>query len=92
MKTILEKSDSGASQHHFYNEEKGVSINTKPVTNQVVNLPNNKVMTYYFKSQIPASSVPPKKARYTHVLKDLHSASLISLLKLCDDGYTDILY
>ena len=37
------------------------------------------------------SSVFSKKARYAHVLKYIHSASIISLGKLRDDGCTDIL-
>ena len=40
---------------------------------------------------IPDSSVISKKARDAHVLKDIYSASLISLGKLCYDGCTDIL-
>ena len=91
MKTILEKADSGASQHYFENEGKGVLIEMKPATNQVVNLPNNKVVTSYLKGQITASSVLSKKVRDSHVLKDILIASLVSLGQICDYGCTDIL-
>ena len=63
----------------------------KPATNQVVNIPNNEVVTYSFKGQIPESLVISKKSRDAHVLKDLHSSSLISLVQLCDGGCTNIL-
>ena len=62
----------------------------KSETNQVVNMINNKVMTSYFKGKILASSVLSKKARDAHVFKDLHSASLIYLGGLFDDGFTSI--
>ena len=54
IKTILTKSDGGTLQHYFKNYDKDVLINTKPAKNQVVNIPNNKVMS--FKGQILASS------------------------------------
>ena len=63
----------------------------KPETNQVLNLPNNKFMTYYFKDQIPVSSLLSKKSLDTYAIKYLHSASLVSFVKLCDGGCTDIL-
>ena len=65
-------------RHYFKNEEKGVLINMKPATNQVVNLPNNEVMTYYFKGQIPASLVLSKNARYPH-FSDISTVHLSSI-------------
>ena len=59
--------------------------------NQVVNTPNNEVMTSSFMGQIPVSSVLSKKERYENVFKDIHSASLISFGKLCYGGCNDIL-
>ena len=58
----------------------------KPETNHIVEIPSSS------KGKIPASSVIPKKARDAHVFKYLHSASLISLGRLYDDGCTDIIY
>ena len=63
----------------------------KLANNQVVNLPNKKVVTYSFKGQIPESLVISKKSRDAHVLKDIHSSSLISLVQLCDVRCTNIL-
>ena len=91
MKNSLAKLGSIASQHYFKNEDRSVLINMKPAMNQVINLPNNKFMTSYFKYQIPLSSVPSKKSRDTHVFKYLNSGSLISLGKLCDGGCTHII-
>ena len=48
-------------------------------------------MTYSFKGQIPASSVLSKNVQDAHLFKDFHSASLVSLRKLFDDGCTAIL-
>ena len=78
--------NSGASQQYLKNYYKGFLIDTKPATNQVVNLPNNEVMTYSFKGQIPDSLVLLKNTRDAHVFKDTHSASIICLVQLCDDG------
>ena len=66
MKTILEKSDSGASRHYLKNEEKGILINMEPSTNQVVNPQNNEFITFSFKGQIPATSVLSKKSQDAH--------------------------
>ena len=66
-------------------------INMKPATNQVVNIPNNEVMTSSFKVKILAYSVLSKKAQYSHMFKYIHSEYLKYLGYLCDDGYTDIL-
>ena len=81
MKTILAKADSGALSNCLKNEDKDIVINMKPATNQVVNIPNNKVITYSFKAQIPYCSVISQKARDAHVFKYLYSASLVSLGK-----------
>ena len=64
----------------------------KSATKQVVNLPNNEVMSYYFKSKISASLVLSKKARDAYVFKDIHSACFIYLGQLCNDGCTVVLY
>ena len=71
MKTILIKGGIGALLHFFKNDDKGDLIYTKPATNQVVNLPNNEVVTSYFKGQISVSSVQPKK-------HEMHMCSNIS--------------
>ena len=63
----------------------------KSVTNQVVNLPSKKIMTDYFKGQILASSILSKKLQDSHVLKYIHSTSIISLGKLYDDRCTAII-
>ena len=62
----------------------------KPATNKVVNTPNKKVITSYFKGQTPASSVIPKKPWDANVFKYIHSKSITSLGTLCDDGCTAI--
>ena len=64
----------------------------RPAKNQVSNIPINKVMTSYFKGQIPASSVLSKNSRDSHVFKDLHNASLVYLGQLCHYGCTYIIY
>ena len=61
METIIAKSDGGALRYYFENEDKGVLINMKPVMNQIVNIPNNVVIKYYFKGQIPVSLLLSKK-------------------------------
>ena len=63
----------------------------KQATNHVVNIPNNKVVTSYFKGQIPDSLVLSKKARDAHMFKDIHSTYLICLGKVCDGECTYIL-
>ena len=60
----------------------------KPATNQVVNIPNNEVMNYSFKGQIPVYSMIPQKARDADVLKYIHGKSLIYLGQLYDDRCT----
>ena len=90
MKTILEKADSGASWHYLKNDDKGVLKDTKPATDQVVNTPNNKVVTSSFKGQTTAFSVLFKTERYAHMFKYTYSTSIISLCKLCDYGFTAI--
>ena len=52
MITILAKADSVSLRHHFKNEDKGVLLNMKSTMNQVVNIPNNEVMTSSFKVKI----------------------------------------
>ena len=91
LKTIIAKLDIGSSQDYFKNYGKGISIDIKPATNQVVNTPNQKVVTYSFKGQMSASSLIYKTLRYAHVLKDIHNASLISLGEFCYYGCTSIL-
>ena len=85
MKNILIKADSGSLQH-FYKH-----YDMKLATDQVVNFPNNKVVTSSFKGQIPASSVISKKSLDANVFKYIHRAYMIYLLQLCDYGRTDIL-
>ena len=63
----------------------------EPATKQVVNIPNNELTTYTFKGQIPASPVLSKKAQDKNVFKYLHSAYIISLWQLWEDGCTAIL-
>ena len=78
MKPIPEKVDSGALQHKLKNDDKGVLMDMKPATNQVVNLSNNKVITSSFKCQIPDSSVPSKnhKMRIISHISTAHVSSL----------------
>ena len=91
IKNTLAKSDSRSLRHYFKNDGKGVLRGIKPATNQVVNSPNNKVMTFSFKAQIQSYSALSKTELDANVLKDLHSASLISLGQVCDDGCTSII-
>ena len=48
-------------------------------------------MTSSFKGQVPESSVISQKAIYAHVFKYMHSASVIYLIQVFHDGYTDII-
>ena len=63
IKTIPANEDSGALRNYFKNEYKNVLIDIKPLMNQVVNIPNNKVLPSSFKVQTPVYSVLSKKTR-----------------------------
>ena len=64
----------------------------KTAMKKFVNIPNNEVITYSFKSKIPASSVLSKNTRDKNAFKDIQIEYLIYLGQLCDDECTAIIY
>ena len=60
--------------------------NLLPSTGTTVHLPNLETITSSAAGFLPLHTSVSTAAKLTHVFDDLHSASLLSLGQLCDDG------
>ena len=66
-----------------------INVETNP--GPTVTLPDMRTIAAMEKGQLPLSSKLLTQAKKASVLNDLHSSSLISFGKLCDDKYKVIL-
>ena len=62
-------------------------LNVKPHQGPQVTLPNNETISSTKSGLLPFAKLGPN-ARQVHIYDNLHSASLISVGRLCDDGCT----
>ena len=86
--TIIAKEDSDASNNYWCNEDIPVLADITDVHNRpTVQLPKNDTMSDTQAGHIPSSLSLSKQASKAHIFDGIHSASLISLGQLCDDGF-----
>ena len=87
-KNVTFKADSGASNHYIREKDAHILKNTHRNTNgPVVYLPDNTTLQTQYSGNIPLANVS-QQGTNAHVLPNLHSASLLSMGQLCDDGCT----
>ncbi len=84
MSYIIAKDNSGASKHYFRSDDIACLSNVHPTAGPSIYLPNMQSITSTYTGMLPVPMLT-SKARTTHILPQLHSASLISLGQLCDD-------
>jgi hypothetical protein len=83
---VIAKADTGATAHCFKPEDSNV-LDSLKFTDQgpQVRHPNNAIIKADQVGNLPHMNLP-LAATETHMLKDLKSASLISIGQLCDVG------
>ena len=78
MSYIIAKDNSGASKHYFRSDDIACLSNVHPTAGPSIYLPNMQSITSTYTGMLPVPMLT-SKARTTHILPQLHSASLISL-------------
>ena len=91
-KTIIEKSDIGASNNYWRTEHMTVLTNVQNTRDgPTVQFPKNETMSTTRTGTIPLKRSLTDRKKKSHIFDGLHSASLISLGHLCDDDCVAIL-
>ena len=81
---VIAKPDSGASDMYWRSKDKHILQSLSPTQGPEVHLPDGTTIQSNEMGNLPIPELSPT-AQQCHVLPDLHSASLISVGKLCND-------
>ena len=86
ISNCIAKADSGASDHYLRECDEDCLKNIQSFNGPHVTLPNNSQLQATRHGDLPFSDLLSKEAKTGVILPGLHSSSLVSLGKLCDDG------
>ena len=86
--TVIAKGDSGASHHYFRTEDAHILQNILDTTGPTVQQPDNSILRSQGSGQVPFTKKLFNAAQHALILPNLNSASLLSLVQICDDGCT----
>ena len=81
---MIVKPDSGATGNYFRSKDAHILQNRVCASGPTVTLQNNETITACESGHLPVQGIS-KIATETHVYDELHSASLLSVGKLCND-------
>ena len=82
------KADSGATANYICAQDAAILHNQLSTNGPTVQLPNSQSMSSNRKGTLNLSHLLSDNAKTAHVFNNLHSASLLSLGKIYDDGCT----
>ena len=82
----IAKADSGASKHYFRKEDQICLQQCTPSAGPTVHSPNLDTITSNAAGFLTLAPSISNTAKLAHIFDNLHSASLVSLGQLCDDG------